>query len=385
MTEEIPPHQMLETGIAIKPLHVMQLGSPTGLYGAERWILALIRHLDRSMVDSIVGVIRDDPQQAAPLCAEARRLGFRAHVFDAPGRVNWSAVHVLREYLRNNQVHILHTHGYKTDLIGWMATCGTSCRLVSTPHGWSTQAGLKLRIYEAIDRAAFPFFDAVAPLSDTLYNELERWPGLRGKLHLIRNGVDVLEIDSIREPKPGMTPHGRREFVVGYVGQLIARKGLDVLLRAFAQLSLPNKKLVLIGEGPQRQDLTSLSNRLGISECVEFHGFRDDRLSLLKNFDVFVLPSRLEGVPRCLMEAMAAGTPVVASDIPGCTDLVKHNDSGLLFRCDNVEELLACLEGCLEPQLRARIVRNAREFVVANFSADTMARRYGALYGSLIN
>ena len=76
--------------------------------------------------------------------------------------------------------------------------------------------------------------------------------------------------------------------------------------------------------GEQKAELQALARELGIENQVHFLGFRTDRLSLLKGFDVFVLPSTLEGIPRCLMEAMTAGIPIIASDIPGCNDLIKH-------------------------------------------------------------
>lgn len=126
---------------------VMHLGNPTGLYGAERWILAFIRHLDSAQVDSIVSVIRDDPTLTAPLCREAQILGFNTRIFEAYGRVNWSAISQLRRFLISEDIQILHTHGYKTDVIGLLATWRTPCRLISTPHGWSAQAGFKIKIY----------------------------------------------------------------------------------------------------------------------------------------------------------------------------------------------------------------------------------------------
>ena len=117
-------------------------------------------------------------------------------------------------------------------------------------------------------------------------------------------------------------------FIIGYIGQLITGKGLDILLEAFSKLVIPKKKLILLGGGAQRQDLEEIVSSLEIQNEVAFLGFRDDRLNFLKGFDIFVLPSRSEGIPRCLMEAMAAQVTVIASDIPGCTDLIKHEQTG---------------------------------------------------------
>jgi len=364
---------------------VMQLGSPTGLYGAEHWILALIRHLDRDEVETIVSVIRDDPSLEAPLCSVAAREGFRTFVIEAPGRFNWAAVRQLRQYILENEVDVLHTHGYKMDIAGLLATRGTRCRLVTTPHGWSTGAGLALRIYEGIDRAIFPFFDAVAPLSETLHDELLSVPGVKRKLHLIRNAVDISEIDATSARAPQLAAWREEgQFIVGYVGQLITRKALEVLIDAFAGLETPKKKLVLVGDGPQRAELEAQVARLGLQADVHFFGFRSDRIAFMKSFDVFAMASRLEGIPRCLMESMAAGVSIVASDIPGCNDLVTHDSTGLLFPLDDVSALTATLTRLTDAQERVRLSDNARRFVVAEYSAESMARRYQELFRKLL-
>ena len=205
------------------------------------------------------------------------------------------------------------------------------------------------------------------------------------KLHLIFNGVDLAEIDA--EDNIAMEIEAWKAegyFVIGYIGQLIARKGLAVLLEAFAKLETPKKRLVFLGEGDQRQELEKIVTNLCIQNEVAFFGFRDDRLRFLKGFDVFVLPSRLEGIPRCLMEAMAARVPVIASNIPGCTDLIKHEQTGLLFELDNVESLVNRLIQYMNLDLRKKLGQSGREFIVANYSASLMARQYQNLYRQIL-
>ena len=363
------------------------MGSPTPLYGAERWILALIKHLDPTRVESIVAVIKDDPDLDPPLCREAGKLGFRSKVFNAYGKMNFSAVKQLKNFIRENDIDILHTHGYKTDLIGLFATRGTGCKIVSTPHGWSKQADIKLMCYELLDRCAFPFFDAVVPLSDDLFSRLRHVPGLNGNLRLIGNGVDISDIDSIKEPAPELVKLKKEGFfIIGYIGQLIPRKGLDVLLDAASNLCFDNWRLAIVGEGESRAPLEKQAKTLGIDDRVFFYGFRDDRVAFLRGFNLFVLPSRLEGVPRCLMEAMAAGLSVIASDIPGCRDLVVHGQSGLLFPGDDAKELAEMIEAVASDKIPSvRHARMGRELVNSRFSAERMAEEYTSLYTSLIS
>jgi glycosyltransferase involved in cell wall biosynthesis len=134
--------------------------------------------------------------------------------------------------------------------------------------------------------------------------------------------------------------------IVGYVGQMIPRKGLLDLISAFDSLYQENQslKLQLLGDGSQRNSLEVQAAAQASSEAIEFLGFRSDRLELLSRFDLFVMTSSLEGIPRCIMEAMAVGVPVVAYDIPGVDQLVKHGETGLLAPLGDVNALAKCCD-----------------------------------------
>jgi glycosyltransferase involved in cell wall biosynthesis len=360
---------------------ILQLGGPMGLYGAERWILALIRNTFRPHIEFTVGAIKDSPGGEPPLCLAAHSMGFATQVFEGFGRLSIRAIGQIRRFVVANRIDVIHTHGYKSDVIAAIAARGTPCRIVSTPHGWSTRAGLKLRAYEALDRLVLGFFDAVAPLSRELYDGLARIPWIQRKLTFIPNAVDLAEIDST----PSLAPLVARSKaaghrVVGFVGQLIPRKRLGTLIRAVAQLP-EDIALFIVGDGPQRAELEHFTAQIGVANRVTFLGFRDDRLALMRGFDVFVLPSELEGIPRCLMESMALGTPVVATTIPGCRSLIEPGTTGELFEVGDVEGLRSAIDRLLSDQeRRQRIAANAREYIRKEFSAAAMSERYADLY-----
>jgi len=368
-----------------KKIKVLQLGSPLGLYGAERWILALIRHLDTINVESFVASIKDEPHLKVQLCIEAEKLGFPLKIIESYGKFNLLAVSHLRKFIIENEINILHTHHYKTDIIGLFATLATSCKIVSTPHGWTKRPDLKLWVYELFDRLIFSFFDAIAPLSENLCKSLSVIPTIKNKLHYIRNGVDINEIEDVKEIANEIESlKSEGYFVIGYIGRLIPGKGLDILLKAVAKYSEPHWIVVIIGEGELLSELKSMVQEFNISKQVIFLGFRPNRLAYLKGFDTFVLPSRSEGIPRCLMEAMVAGIPVVASDIPGCRDLVDGKTTGLLFRLDKPKQLAYSIKRISsDPILRESLCRNAREFILLHFSAARMANEYEKLYFKL--
>jgi glycosyltransferase involved in cell wall biosynthesis len=367
------------------PIRVLQLGSPAGLFGAERWILALARHLPSAQVHTTIGVIQDCGDGTPDLCTHAEALGFDTVTIRAPGRTSHAAVPQLRALIRERGIEVLNTHFYKSTILGALAVRGTGCSLLATPHGWSVDAGLKLQFYEWLDRLAFGWADAVSPLSPELERSLRRLPWVATRLHPIRNGVDLSEVDASTDVDTELAAR-RREggFVVGYIGQLITRKRLDTLIDAFAALDVPGKCLVIVGDGPQRAEIEARAQHVGLSDRVRFLGFREDRLALLRGFDVIVLPSSLEGIPRCLMEAMAAGVPMVSSDIAGSRELVHHDRTGLMFPLGQPQALTAALRRLADdPALRARLAASARDRVHAEFSAAAMAERYVQLFRSL--
>jgi glycosyltransferase involved in cell wall biosynthesis len=237
-----------------------------------------------------------------------------------------------------------------------------------------------------LDRCVFPFLDAVVPLSEELYQPLKRLPGMKSKLHLILNGVDIAEVTESDNVSKDVQS-GKRDgaFIIGYIGQLIPRKGLDVLLQALSELNDLNWELFLVGEGEQKEELKVIAQELGIHEKVKFVGYREERLEYLRGFDVFVLPSKLEGIPRCLMEAMAAKVPIIATDIPGCNDLLLHNLTGLLFPPGKPVELIKCLRRFVEdPRLGKRLINEAYREVSERYSSDRMAEEYMDFYSEIL-
>jgi glycosyltransferase involved in cell wall biosynthesis len=196
--------------------------------------------------------------------------------------------------------------------------------------------------------------------------------------------VDVTEIDAVTEPSAEIEPWRQAgDFVVGYIGQLIPRKGLLNLIRAFDALDTPRKRLCIVGDGPQRAELEAAAAASRTPDKIRFFGYRQDRIALLKSFDLFVLPSSLEGIPRCLLEAMAAGVAVAASDVPGCTDIVTPGSNGLLFPFGDEAALARVMESMTRHELRTQFAAAGRKLVVERYSAARMAQEYLELYRSL--
>jgi glycosyltransferase involved in cell wall biosynthesis len=363
-------------------LNVLQFICPTGFYGAERWILALARHLDREIVRCDLAVTSEPENQDLELCKQYANLGLNVHEITMRNKFDFSAISRLTEIIREQQIDIIHTHGYKSDLLGVLAARKANIPCIVTPHGFENARDLKLRLFIWLGCQAMRFADRVAPLSRQLLEDCRRAGVGADKLLYIQNGVDLSEV----EETPAPPRNAGDEKRIGFVGQMISRKNIGDLLDIFDALHRrhSNTRLLLLGDGDQRKTLQAYANRLPSSSHIEFLGFRQDRLELLKSFDLFAMTSTLEGIPRCLMEAIAADIPVAAYDIPGIDQLISHEATGLLAPLGDKEQLLQHWETLLfQPETAQRLATAARAFVYEHYSAQRMAAEYTALFQQL--
>ncbi len=202
----------------------------------------------------------------------------------------------------------------------------------------------------------------------------------------IPNGVDPARFVPAPEPEAVRQRVGLGPETVLFLGRLDAQKALDVVLDAWVRVTArrPTAHLVLAGEGPARTALEEKVRESGIANRVSFLGARPDPESLLQASQVFVLPSRSEGMSNALLEAMATGLPCVASRISGNTDLIEHGLTGLLAPPGDAATLADALCALLEDgNLRNRLGTAARAAVIERYGMDRVVRDYMDLYAML--
>lgn len=211
---------------------------------------------------------------------------------------------------------------------------------------------------------------------DRAGREVEHMAGLRpGSIRTIYNGV--------REPAPAGPPATPAADVIGTVVRLVPQKGVDVLLRALAEL--PEVRLEIVGDGPDRAELERLAASLEVADRVTWHGWCEDPREVRRSWVGFVLPSRFEGFPLTIVEAMLDEVPVVVTDVGSSAEAVQPGVTGWLVAADDVAGLAAALRELLsDPAERARRASNAARRARAEFTADEMARRYEALYDEVL-
>lgn len=363
-------------------INVMHLIGSTGLYGAERWILALMCAMDTKRIHSTLINLVDSEAEKSAVVHAAELRGLDSLDFNTGGKLNPLAIFQLAKLARDKQIDIIHGHGFKSDIMGLLAARLAKCHVMTTPHGWSMEQDRKLQLYETIDRFSFKFMDMVCPLSPDLMDGLHKTVGSR-TLKLISNGVDI---DEIQKTKPHQKKYPD-SYIIGYIGQLIDRKDIPTLFSTFNILVKEhhNIKLIVLGDGAKRDELLTECKLLGIQENIDFLGFRPDAVSWLKSFDLFVLPSRLEGVPRCVMEALAASIPVVASDIHGNRDLVIHKKTGLLFPAGDSLQFAECIKYMMNNPVEAKeMATRGMLKVIKEYSNIKMATEYLSVYTNLV-
>lgn len=191
---------------------------------------------------------------------------------------------------------------------------------------------------------------------------------------VIPNGVDTTVFSPVTE-----RPDVESPLHLLTVGRLVRQKGVDVVLAAMARAADRSIRLTVVGDGPARQELAERAGQLGLTERVTFTGWREraDLPALYREADAFVLVSRDEGMPNVVLEAMASGLPVIATDIPGSRDLVVDGETGRLIAVDDVGALTAALnDWAVDRPVARRMGLAGRERVKAAFSWDAVAEAY---------
>jgi glycosyltransferase involved in cell wall biosynthesis len=360
---------------------ILQLISSEGYYGAESMLLALARTLPGLGCRSLVGVFRDARSDSGELEKRAAQSGLQVETVPCAGRWDWKTVSRIRELVEAHGVDVLHTHGYKADVYGLVAAWPDRVALVATCHNWPSRLP-SMRAYAAIDRLALRHFDRVATASGPVAEILRRWKVPSHKLKTIPNGVDM---EPLREPAPSLRTEldAGSERLVGFVGRLVPEKGGAILLAAAQAVlaAFPNAKFVFAGEGSARAEWEALAMRLGIASKVVFIGRRDDMPAVYASLDVVVLPSFQEAMPMCLLEALAAARPVVATAVGAIPKVIVPGVTGLLCEPGDARALsISLLRLLRDPELGRRLGNHGRAHVARHFAAEAVGRSYIGLY-----
>lgn len=369
-------------------MKILHLISSSGLFGAERVVIELSKSLKNTHdCHPIVGVIKNAYNPHIEVAEEAKANHIDSVIFTCKGQFDLKLVSLIRRYIKNNKVDIIHCHGYKSNFYG-LLSAKNKLPLVTTNHNWLTHHW-KLKVYCFLDGLWMRYFDRIVAVSDGIKRDMLRYKIPEKKIMVIDNGIDVGRFN-----RKIATEDIKKEFgingnikVIGTIGSLKFEKGHVYLLRVAREVikSFKDVKFFIVGDGPLRKQLEDEAKNLGIEKNIIFTGLRNDVPELLSIMDIFVLPSIKEGLPMVLLEAMASKKPVVATKVGAIPKIINDNKSGILVEPQDIIGLKDVIINLIKDSGKAeRLALEGYEKVKKDFSSERMCRKYLNLYSELI-
>jgi glycosyltransferase involved in cell wall biosynthesis len=357
--------------------------------GLENLVAVLVPQLVRSGIECAVYCVDDiEDGYHRTMVARLRKQGVSVTLLSRRRGIDVSLILRLRRLLRG--ADIVHSHNVTAHLYG-----GTAARLAGVPVTLATRHGITLeRRIRFWLRVLRPLTDCLICVAERVANEMVRLGIPRERICVVPNGVDL----DLFDMPPARRAAARRRIArvlrlpeevlfVGAIGRIAPEKGLPTLLEAFAGVHRRRKDvaLLIVGDGPLRGDLERYVLSHNLEERVFFLGTRKRPALWIGILDVLALPSYSEGMPMVVLEAFAAGVPVVASDVGGTGEVIENGTSGLLIPPRDVGELERALCEVIEdPATRARYGSNAREAARNHYSIERIAETHAEIYSRLL-
>lgn len=350
-----------------------------------RIVLQLVENLGSRDTVWHVGAMTSagDMQQAF------QELGCRVITFGENGGAG--PTRSIRRYVRQQEIGVVHTHTPRTILHASLALRGLpDVKHVATKHLLYTPGDRRWGFaHTLLDRLTLYPPDVVIPVSSTMRDRITSQPLIdRTKVVVVRNGIAVERFSGTSDSAVGREVLGLPEdaVVLGYAGRIDRVKRIDLLLAALRDVLARHHqvRLVVAGEGPLKGEMEALAGTLGISHAVAWPGFVRDMPGLLAAIDVYVQPSVNEGLSLSILEAMAAGSAVVATDVGGTREVVVDGETGMLVPPGSSTAIASAVLHLLDdPAEREAIARAARARVETEFRLQTMADGYRGVYATV--
>ena len=366
----------------MQKIRILHLRKSEGFYGAEKVIILLSKGVKKYNYTPVVGCLYDLRQPVGDLIVAAQENGIVAEKIICKSRLDFKALRQIISLIKKRKIDIIHSHGFKADIYGWLATRWTHVPIIATKHGWTSSNSI-VCLWEWIDMFFLRFFDQVVAVSEEVrYKLLRKIPEQCVKL--IPNGITVKStvsqnVVSLRT-KLGLE---KTNQVVGIVGRLSIEKGHKFFLDAAKQIveKIPSTRFLIVGEGSLRNKLEEYTNLLNLKNVVFFTGYRNDIREIYSLLDVIVSASLREGLPLTLLEAMAMEKPVVATRVGEINNLIQDKINGFLVSPEDSNSIARSVITLLkDKKLRTKIGKEARKTIQKKYSSEKMVEAYTLLY-----
>lgn len=365
-------------------MKIVQVAMPTTAGGAERVIESLAVGHHRRGHDVTCATILPGQEGPHPFIDSLESEGVPVRAIRLATRDYLGERRALSRLMRELKPDIAHLHGYRIELLDRGVIARAGVPTVTTVHGVSKMGGLKGVVFEWMQRRNYLKFDGVAACSVPLLEETRAGGVSKERLRMIPNAWSGLLQPMPRDEARAELGIDPERAVVGWVGRLIHVKAGDVFLRALATLPRPRPLAVMIGYGGEDGNLRELRSELGLEDDVRFEPEIRDAGRYFRAFDTYVLSSRSEGLPIVVLEAMAAGVPIVATTVGGVPDVIGPDDPWLVPPDDETALAAAISASLSDEAARGAQVERLTARLREDFSLDTFLDRYEQMYRDVL-
>lgn len=370
-------------------IDVLHLIDTYRIGGPGKTIINSARYIDPTRFRLHVGAFTDPDESRNEFARAVRAAGIPFLDLRETRRVNVDHIGQLRRYVRDAGIRVLHAHGYRSDLLGYAASLGfRRPRLVTTHHGWIRNNPRQEMMTKLVLRLCRRF-DGVEVVSDMLRRELPAALRDSPKVAVVHNAVvlDDYARRGARERLRAELGAGAADLLLGVFGRISIEKGCLEMVEAFAEVAArrPAVRLVFVGEGPLAAEVGERVRAAGLTDRVRFLGHRHPIQPYFEAIDVLVSPSRTEGISNVILEALATGTPVVATRVGGTPEIIEDRISGLLVAPEIPSVLAAAIDEVLaDASLLAKLAEGGLARVVQQFSFSARMRKEEAFYDRVL-
>ncbi|GAB7026155.1 glycosyltransferase [Geotalea toluenoxydans] len=365
---------------------VLHLIASHKIGGAERLLIAFAQAVDLNRFDVVLGIFVRPDHENDLLWQEAKKLKIPLEPVVIRSAFDFNQLHDIYAIIKKHKPDVIHTHGYKTNILAFLFARLFNIKAVSTVHGWLHAERFVTRFLQRVNFLCLRRFDRVIAVSDAVKTGLEKCGIPADKITVIKNipsfsSCDSTAGESVRD-NLGIPPQVK---VVGFIGRLEKVKGGAQFIQA-ALCALETRQdlfFIVIGEGSQKADLEEMVAKSGFGPHFHFSGFLSDPTKAFSALDLYVLSSLDEGIPLTLLEAMYFGVPVIATRVGGVPEVVSNGITGILLPPDDAPAMAAAISNTLTDHVkRDRMVSRAKKEIAMKYDVGTWIAKIESLYES---
>ncbi|WP_083223352.1 glycosyltransferase family 4 protein [Candidatus Thiodiazotropha endoloripes] len=356
--------------------------------GPGRTIIEVAAGLRQQNFEIKIATFRSEEKSDSDYLTKAKQRGLDCFEIIESKTLDFSIIGQILEYNETTPIDVIHTHDLRSNLFGLIAARKLQVPIVSTAHGWVANS-LKRKLLLFIDKLLLAYlFDLVITVSDKTQSRLKKINPFSKHLVTVRNALDtqhyhIEERDNLRQSL-GVS---KDTVLIGKIGRLSPEKRQDQLLRSIKPLVDEGYKLklLLIGIGPEEENLRHLTESLGLQDVVEFVGFIKDMQPVYNELDLVIQASSTEGMPNVVLESMLMRVPIIATDVGGTSEIIDSDQVGTLIEADNRQQLIDSIRSFLDsPQQYLDKTGKAEQRIREEFDSNIRLARMAEVYNSIL-